>query len=561
MLLRRFNSFLPRYTSLLSLSFLNSLSQISENSFSTLDSPFNCIKDSEFDNHLLKGRHIDESHVLEQLSDLLPIRRSSSIHKPFSSSNEQFKPQEVDGYLAPEEKFRGIFLQKIRSKNGIETALANVGIEITVDILDKVVTRGNLGGEAMVIFFNWAMEQPTCSKDIDSYHVIIKALGRRKFFNLMMKMLFDMRKRGIHPNSDTLSIVMDSFIRARQVSKAVKMLDNLEDFGLERDIETFNVLLKCLTRRSHVGTASSLVNKMRGKLPFNSVTYNLMIGGWSRFGRVSEVERTLEAMVEHGLNPDSLTYSYILEGLGRAGQVDGAVKIFRELQEEGGVLTVEVYNAMISNSVCIADIDEGFKYYEQMLSGECEPNMDTYVRLISACLKVRRVADAIEFFDEMLSRGIIPSTGIVTSFVERLCSYGPPHAALMIYNKAKKAGCTISFCCYKLLLMRLSKFGKCRRLLSIWNEMQESGYSSNMQVYEHVINGFCNIGQFENAVAVLEESLCRGFCPSRLIRSKLNKQLLSLNKTEMAYKLFLKLKVARGNEKARTSWRAKGWHF
>ncbi|XP_027106657.1 uncharacterized protein [Coffea arabica] len=559
MLLTRFSSLTRRYTHQ-SLPVFTTSSPLSLTLFSTLDSPFKCPNDPE--NHSQqKHPHIDEAHILNQLSDILPIRHSPVIRKPNSSSDKGIETRAVDGFLPPEDKFRGIFLQKILGKNAIETALTNVGIEITPDILDKVVNRGNLGGEAMVMFFNWAVEQPRMTRDVDSFHVLIKALGRRKCFEFMVDMLFDMRKRGTNPNCDTLFIVMDSFIRARRVSKAVKMLDDLEDFGLKCDTETFNVLLKCLIRRSHVGTASSLVNKMRGKIRFNSVTYNSVISGWSRFGIVSEVERTLEAMVEDGLNPDSLTYSYILEGLGRAGQIDGAVKIFRELEEGGCVLNAEVYNAMISNFVVTDNLDEGFKYYEMMLRGDYEPNLDTYVRLISACLKARRVADAIELFDEMLGRGIIPSMGTVTSFIEPLCGYGPPHAALMIYKKARKVGCRISLSCYKLLLMRLSKFGKCNTLMSIWNDMQESGYSSDMQAYECIINAFCNIGQLENAVAVIEESLHRGFCPSRLICSKLNNKLLGLNKTEVAYKLFLKIKVARGNEKARICWRAKGWHF
>lgn len=544
-----------------SLPAFNSSSPLSLTLFSTLHPPLNCSNDPEPENHSQKHPHIDEAHILNQLSDILPIRHTPVIRKPNSSSDKGIETPAVDRFLPPEDKFRGIFLQKIRGKNAVEAALTNVGIEVNPDVLDKVVNRGNLGGEAMVMFFNWAVEQPRMTRDVDSYHVIIKALGRRKCFEFMVDMLIDMRKRGTNPNCDTLFIVMDSFIRARRVSKAVKMLDDLEDFGLKCDTEVFNVLLKCLVRRSHVGTAGSLVSKMRGKIPFNSVTYNSVISGWSRIGLVSEVERTLEAMVEDGLHPDSLTYSYILEGLGRAGQIDGAVKIFRELEERGCVLNVEVYNAMISNFVAADNLDEGFKYYELMLRGDCEPNLDTYVRIISACLKARRVADAIELFDEMLRHGIIPSMGTVTSFIEPLCGYGPPHAALMIYKKARKVGCRISLSCYKLLLMRLSKFGKCNTLMSIWNDMQESGFSSDMQVYECIINAFCNIGQLENAVAVMEESLRRGFCPSRLICSKLNNKLLGLNKTEVAYKLFLKIKVARGNEKARICWRAKGWHF
>jgi hypothetical protein len=144
------------------------------------------------------------------------------------------------------------------------------------------------------------------------------------------------------------------------------------------------------------------------------------------------------------------------------------------------------------------------------------------------------VADAPEMFDEMLGRGIVPSTGTITSFIEPLCRYGPPNAAMMIYNRARKVGCRISLGAYKLFLMWLSRFGKCGMLLNVWDDMQDSGYYSDMEVYEYVINGLCNIGHLENAVLVMDECLLKGFCPGKLIYSKLNNKLLASDKVERA---------------------------
>ncbi|PRQ19316.1 putative pentatricopeptide [Rosa chinensis] len=115
-----------------------------------------------------------------------------------------------------------------------------------------------------------------------------------------------------------------------------------------------------------------------------------------------------------------------------------------------------------------------------MSSNGCDPNVDTYTKLIAGFLKARKAADALEMFDEMLSRGFVPTMGTITSFMEALCSYGPPYAAMMIYQKARK----------------------------------ECGYASDIEVYEYAISGLCNIGQLENAVLVMEESLRKGFCPS-----------------------------------------------
>lgn len=501
----------------------------------------------------------DESHVLNQLSDILPIsvRSLGSV----TSDVKQLKIRAADEFLPPEDKLRGIFLQKLRSESAMFRALSGVGVELNDEVFAKVVNRGNLSGGKMIAFFNWAMKQPNMSEGIGAFNLVLRALGRRKFFVDMMEMLKDMGNRGVSPNSETLSIVMDSYLRAHQVTKATKFFGELDKYGLKCDEETLGVALRCLSNRSHVGIACSLFRKMREKVQCDCSVYNIIIGGLSKFGRVSEIEKFLQMMIDDGVEPDCVTHSYVIEGFGRGGRFDDAVKIFKCLEEKGYELSIEVYNAMIFNCVAKCDIDEALKYYKGMQCKSLNPNMDTYVRIISFLLKSRRVSDAIEMLDEMIVRGIVPTTGVLTEFIRPLCSYGPPYAALLVYKKAKKAGCSISITAYKLLLMRLSRFGKCGMLLSVWDEMQESGYASDMQVYEYIINGLCNTGQLETAVQVMEECLRKGFFPGKVICSKLNNKLMDSNKVETAYKLFVKLRKARVCENAQRYWRAKGWHF
>uniref|UniRef100_A0A368UGZ9 Pentacotripeptide-repeat region of PRORP domain-containing protein n=1 Tax=Glycine max TaxID=3847 RepID=A0A368UGZ9_SOYBN len=440
--------------------------------------------------------NLDDRLVLDQLSHLFPTLTSKSQNPVFPNPHPN-AANAVDAFLPPEDKLRGVFLQKLKGRAAIESAF---------------------------------------------YHVIVKALGRRKFFDFMMDALCDMRRNAIDGDLFMLSVVVDSFVRAGHVSRAIQVFGNLDDLGVRRDTEALNVLLLCLCRRSHVGAANSVLNSMKGKVDFDVGTYNAVAGGWSRFGRVSEVERVMREMEADGLRPDCRTFGFLIEGLGREGRMDEAVEILCGMKEMNCQPDTETYNAVIFNFVSVGDFEECIKYYNRMLSDNCEPNLDTYARMINRFLRARKVADALLMFDEMLRRGVVPSTGTITTFIKRLCSYGPPYAALMIYKKARKLGCVISMEAYKILLMRLSMVGKCGTLLSIWEEMQECGYSSDLEVYECIISGLCNVGQLENAVLVMEEALRKGFCPSRLVYSKLSNRLLASDKSERAYKLFLKIK-------------------
>jgi pentatricopeptide repeat protein len=470
--------------------------------------------------------------------------------------------------LPPADRLRGVFLQKAAGRAALHRALSSTGLDaaaaLSPEVLSDAVNHGNLSGAAIIDLFDWAISNAELPPTLDTCNIVIRALGRRKFFTFLERALGIMRKRGIVPDLTTLGIIVDSLVAARQVSKAVQLLESHQfGIGIEQTCgikEAFSVLINCLCRRSHVGVASSLVQAARGDL-LDKHVYNDVIGGWARFGKVDKLEHFWAMMLEDGLVPDEVSHCHRIEALGRAGRAEEALRVFEKMVQEGYGPTTMAYNALLSNFISLGDLDRCMGYYKDMVDKNCPPNSDTYCNLIRALLRARRVADALQMFDDMLAQGVLPNTGVITSFIEPLCTFGPPHAALMIYKKSRKAGCTISLKAYKLLLERLARFGKSGVVLKIWEEMQECGYLSDKEIYEFIVDGLCNVGKVDAAVSVVEESLRKGFCLGRVVYSKLNNRLLEMDKVETAYNLLKKIKRGRTLANSRNYCRANGWHL
>ncbi|XP_006648567.2 putative pentatricopeptide repeat-containing protein At5g43820 [Oryza brachyantha] len=472
--------------------------------------------------------------------------------------------------LSPAERLRGVFLLKPHGHAALHGALSSTGVDAAValspEVLSDVVNHGNFSGAATVDFFGWAITNSKLSPPIDTCNIVIRALGRRKFFAFFEPILEIMRKNNIFPDISTLEIIIDSLIAARHVNTAVQLI-NTDHFGLGvwrtcHRKEVFTVLINCLCRRSHIGLASSLLQATRGEtIDLDTHLYNEVIGCWARFGRVDKVEHFWAMMLDDGVVPSEVSYCHLIEALGRANRAEEALQVFEKMVNEGYGPTTMAYNALIFNFISVGDLDRSIKYYKVMLDNNCPPNIDTYCKMIRAFLRECKVADALQMFDDMLARGILPSTGMITLFIEPLCTFGPPHAALLFYKSSRKAGCTISIKAYKLLLERLARFGKSGTVLQIWEEMQECGYPSDKEIYEFIVNGLCNVGKVDAAVSVVEESLRKGFCLGRVVYGKLNNKLLDMNKVETAYNLFKKVKYVRALSNSRSYCRANGWHF
>ncbi|XP_019056671.1 PREDICTED: putative pentatricopeptide repeat-containing protein At5g43820 [Tarenaya hassleriana] len=216
--------------------------------FSTMDLRSAFSEREESSNHTI----LDERYVLGELSNLLPISCKTSIATTLekdSSSRNQVAIRAADAFLSPEDKLRGVFLQNLRGRTAVEKALTDVDINLSIDIVANVVNKGNLSGEEMVTFFNWAIREHGISKDVDICNVILRALGRRKFFSHTMDLLRRMAFEGVNPNLQSLTIVMDYFIRANYVQRALKLFEECEEFGVQCDTELLNKLLRCLCER------------------------------------------------------------------------------------------------------------------------------------------------------------------------------------------------------------------------------------------------------------------------------------------------------------------------
>ncbi|CAL5022356.1 unnamed protein product [Urochloa decumbens] len=471
--------------------------------------------------------------------------------------------------LSAADRLRGVFLRKPPGRAALHRALCSTGLDATTalspEVLADVVNAGELGGAATVAFFDWAVTNSNPPPSVHTCNIVIRALGRKKFFNFIDDALQIMRSNSIIPDLTTLEIILDSLVAARHVSRAVEVLGTDQfGFGFGKAChrkEALAILIGCLCRRSHVGLASSLLQAARKELlGLDNHVYNDVMGGWARLGSVDKMRDIWTKMQEDGLVPDEVSHCHLIEALGRAGRTDDALGVFENMVHGTYGPTVMAYNALIFNFISIGDLDRCIKYYKDMLDKNCLPNIDTYFKMIKAFLKERRVADALQMFEDMLARGVLPNTGVITSFIEPLCTFGPPHAALMIYKKSRKAGCVISLKGYKLLLERHAKFGKSGIVLNIWDEMQEFGYQPDKEIYEFIVNGLCNVGKVDAAVSVVEESLRNGFCLGRIVYSKLNNKLLEMDKVETAYNLFKKVKVARALTNSRNYCRANGWH-
>lgn len=142
---------------------LFSLSPFSQ--FSAIEASSNSKQQKQEENLIhptINPCNLDESKVLAELSNLLPVHRTTTILnnlytpdlvKPLHE-NQSLVRVSPDGFLPIEDKLRGVFVQKLKGRALIESALTSAlgDVQLSVDVVFRVLDRGNLGGDAIVLF-------------------------------------------------------------------------------------------------------------------------------------------------------------------------------------------------------------------------------------------------------------------------------------------------------------------------------------------------------------------------------------------------------------------------
>uniref|UniRef100_A0A0D9VFH6 Pentacotripeptide-repeat region of PRORP domain-containing protein n=1 Tax=Leersia perrieri TaxID=77586 RepID=A0A0D9VFH6_9ORYZ len=127
----------------------------------------------------------------------------------------------------------------------------------------------------------------------------------------------------------------------------LKLLTDMIKKGIEPNTRTFNILIRslCVGRKSSL--AKSLIHSQG--FPANVVTYNILIHWFYYRGKLTEANRLISLMEEKNIARDEVTYTIIVAALCREGKFDAATGFFLQSLKSG--LSMDVLTVLLSRLV------------------------------------------------------------------------------------------------------------------------------------------------------------------------------------------------------------------
>ena len=240
--------------------------------------------------------------------------------------------------------------------------------------------------------------------------------------------------------------------------------------------------------------------------PFrDAVSYNTMIAGHARAGRLEDALTMFRSMKSCGLEPDKFTYTSLIKASVESGDVDGGKSILDDMESKDLEADVFAYNTVIKG-LC-----DRFRWYEaKELVTEMEwngvtPDSYTYGMLMNGLLKADKPGPALTLFETACADprtvDVAQNVQIYTTAVTAASMMGDHARALGLVSRMVSAGVKPNLKTFTSLMSGCLSSGQTRYALDIFGKISDHDGLS----LELGIRAFCDSGDFASATSILTE--------------------------------------------------------
>ncbi|XP_078429725.1 tetratricopeptide repeat (TPR)-like superfamily protein [Wolffia australiana] len=259
-------------------------------------------------------------------------------------------------------------------------------------------------------------------------------------------------------------------------------------------------LIRCLGDQGLVEEANFLVDnaEIMGCFP-NSYTYNCLLEGLARTGRVDLVESRLADMLVLGMRIDKFTMTPVLKAYCNSGKFDRALGVFEEILRKGWA-DEHVFTLLLVSLSKGGEVEKAWELLERMERRSMNLNEKTFCILTHGLIKEGDFSRALALFGKMKESGFKGDLALYSALISKLCEERELDKALQFYSEMKENEILPDASLVSKMISSLCGAGDfiaARRILEVDGE--GVGLGSLVLLYNGVLQGLVNHGLVESA--------------------------------------------------------------
>lgn len=303
------------------------------------------------------------------------------------------------------------------------------------------------------------------------------------------------------PNAVTCTAILSAYYNLRDVDSVSHLATWMQNNNLVFDVVFYsNWMYGCLTE----GLIYEAFQKYRAmvdeKVELDTISYTILIDGFSKNGYVEKAVGFLWKMRKDGLAPSLVTCTAIILGFCKKGKLDEAFAVFSMLNRLGIEADEFTYSILIDGVSRKGDFDLVFRLLDEMEKKGISPGVVTHNTIINGLCKAGRTSEAYDFSKGIVGDLITYST-LLQGYVEEQNFSG----ILETKRRLEAEGIQMDVVMCNILIKALLMVGLFEDALAIYKGLPQMDLSPNSVSYFTLIDGYCKVGRINEALEIFDD--------------------------------------------------------
>jgi len=403
--------------------------------------------------------------------------------------------------------------QRHSSHDNVAQSLDDCDFRVSNSLVMQILKRFGNDWVKAFGFFIWAKKQTPYAHSPEVYNLMVDILGKAKEFDLMWKLVKEMKGIEGYVSLDTMSRVMRRFAKARRHEDAVEAFRGMGEYGVKKDTAALNKLLDALVKGQSIEIAHNVFDKFKSSVPLSSPSFNILINGWCKVRNFEKARKVMEDRKEHGFEPDVFTYNNFIESYCHDKDFRKVDEVLEEMRGNGCPPNAVTYTILLLGYGKAGQLSKALEEYERMKKDGIVPDTPFYSSLIYILGKAGRLKDACEVFEDMPKQGVVRDVVTYNTMISTACAHSKEETALRLLKEMEETPCKPDLQTYHPLLKMCCKKKRMKVLKFLLDHMFTNDLIPDLGTYTLLVQSLSNSGKLVEACTYFEEMVSKGFTP------------------------------------------------
>ncbi|PON80204.1 Tetratricopeptide-like helical domain containing protein [Parasponia andersonii] len=293
-------------------------------------------------------------------------------------------------------------------------------------LIKRLCQVGNM--KAAKKLWDGMMAQKGVAPDLNTYNCLIRGFCKKGKIEQSIKLLNQLLAKGLLPSSSFYTLPIEKLCQMGDMKAAKKLWDEMmAQKGVAPDLNTYNCLIRGFCKKGKIEESIELLNQLLAKgLQPSSSSYTPLIEKLCQVGDMKAAKKLSNLLLAKGLQPSSSFYTSLIEKLCQVGDMKAAKKLWDEMTNVGLEPMIYTCDMFVIGYCDIGDLAEGMEWLVMMLKNQLKPKEQTFLRLLESFSGRDRLVDSLLIVDYMFKTGYKLQRGMLGLLVYKLCQRNPP---------------------------------------------------------------------------------------------------------------------------------------